>query len=43
MKVVGRTELGVHRGKEVMKLDAAEFTRLRQFIERTEPVWQGGK
>lgn len=38
-------ELGITRGEgakqEAMRLDAAEFARLRGFIERTQPVWKG--
>jgi hypothetical protein len=32
-------EIGIHRGNEVMKLDTAEFDRLREFIDRTKPIW----
>lgn len=36
-------DLGIEKESGKMRLDPAEFARLREFIERTEPVWQGGK
>ena len=36
-------EIGIEKGGVKVRLDVAEFARLREFIERTTPVWQGGK
>lgn len=36
-----RGELGIDAGEQKVKLDADAFTRLREFIERTESVWKG--
>jgi hypothetical protein len=36
-------ELGIEKEGGKLCLDPPEFQRLRDFIERTSPVWQGGK
>lgn len=34
-------ELGIEVGEQRIRLDPSAFTRLRAFIESTEPVWKG--